>query len=1782
VSIQNKRRSFVLTERFRRSERVDVDPAVVDRVRALYDAGRYLDAFEASRAAGPLQAWQGSAALEIGSRLAGNLGGDRVARLLLIRAHRAHPHDPGIAVHYGHHLCQQGGPMAAWNHALRFERHERVPETHLAELLGMRARIAAEYRDFETAQALLGRAFTLAPGYHWLLVEKAAVLLSQERREEALGALDESLQAAPWFRPAVQLKARLLHVLGRLDAAVDLLTRASLVLQSAAVVAQLLGLKRESDDDEGMLELLDRLEVLAPLSSAMEREWMAARRADALYLAGDFAAASVWAERVHHPDYERLARRLRTMQVAGKRIRLPFRFIPQGHRTCGPATLAAIAQHWDTPVTQAEIVEAIAYDGTYDYTERAWCETHGFAAREFKVTWDAARILLDQGVPFALATVDANLGHLQAVVGYDTVRETLFIQDPSEPHYREVPAEEFIKRYQLTGPRGMAVVPAARRSWLQALALPEADLFDLNHVLQTALGAHRRGDAVAALESLEAREPEGRLALLGRLALTGFDGDAVERLRVLDRLLNLFPDDQRLLAWRLQLMREIGRSEDRLALLRRAVRLEHAHPLFTKELAIELAVDIRNQVEVGRLLWKAHRMAPPDPTVLTALAAWRLGKGRDEVVLDLERFAAAIAEKDESLARHWFNAASAHGRTQEALAWLQRRFVAHGGRSAGPGITFAQCLDLLNRTDEALKVMREAIERRPEDAGLLVEAARLHLSSGQLAEAERLLGSARGRCSPRLWHRRAAALEQRRGDRPQALKAWKQVLEHEPLALDVHQAVFEQLGCLEGEEAAFRYLEEVCTRFPHHYGLNELHTRKLQSYDVEAAVASARGLVENHPWDPRARRILATLLEQTHRLEEAHAFARSACEIEPDAASHTILGKILGAQGRTDDARRELREAIRKNVNHLWAWENLIELTHSSAERREVLDLVRAQMSSQVLQGAAVEVYRRFARQIYDPGDLVAHLRELWHLRPDLWESWSALISQQLDLGNKEEAERLAGDAIARFPLLAGAWRDLSTVQSILGNEEEALRAIRRALDLNPDWSGAWLDLSKLLEQGGRPAEAIDSLRTAIRRLPLAADLRLRLAEMLWRADSRDEAWQLAATAAEADPTAGGVWDHLRRWASILRREEDLASLARNIARDRPGEARSWLVLARVLPTQAVDERLAAYDRAIQTNPRMGEAYDLKAVSLARLGRLDAAEAVLRQEPWGAQAPAFLRGRLAWLKAIRGQFLDAMREMSAVLEQNQDYRWGWERLAEWAQRTNDVPTLRRAASELMRLAPRHPDGYCFAAAADGREGKADEAAALLVRALELEPGHEYAARTLLAHHWQRQDAGALETLPSLLLQGGEAGWVGRAAGVLAAAIRNDEPQLRGRLAPLVRAPDPMEELVGVVQHAFSREAVRLRPVLDSVLDDCVRSNRIGPSFATLWVRFQAIGGHWECWEAFQGWRARMGALARPAIAEYVDQAAGSVEGMNALARLIQAQRSMLQEDTLLWGKIGHAFARSARYREAASWLAGAERRPDVKGWILVTLMVSLRQLGMEAEATEVSTLAVRGGLHDGSWNIHLAQAAFGAARRKDLTAAREILALPTSGPTTGEWAMVREMSEMLVRVLSQPPDRAAAGLSSELGALKALAARHPRTAPLVRAYVETMEQLGRHAGRWVGFWRKRYPAGAVRVTPSRPVTRSWPLIWLGPLFVVLANLARMCPTEPSPQPYVSPAPSSPQLIDPNTGETRPRMYVPPAPPRLQLTDPSTREPRPEVPPAPPRPQLTKPSTPEPL
>ncbi len=1667
---------YKLPQRHRLADRLGVPGEILAAAESRYERGRYLDAWEALRAAPPLQAWKGAAAQVFGYRLGQQVGASRTAELLVTRAKREHPRDPVVAVFYGYHILDQRGPMACWEHAKGVGDLDRPGPRERADLLAQMARVASIYRDFGTASRLMDEADSVWPESPWLATERSSLLQREDRNEDALEAIEGALARQAWYRPAVQHKARLLHVLGRPDEAVALLEAAMSELQCGPVALQLWQLRRERDDEVGMLGLLDRIAELTPEAEPGFAEWIEAKRADALYLKGDREGAAASARLAGGDLYDAFAARLDEGGTADRRVRLPFGFVPQDHETCGPATLAAIAAYWGGAVPQREIAEEICYDGTHDHNERDWCEKNGFRTREFSVTWGAARALLDAGVPFALATVEVDSAHLQAVVGYDETRQSLFLQDPGEPNYREVLAGAFLDDYRLTGPRGMAVVPPDREEQIAALALPDADLFDLRYRFALALARYDRAAAAAALAEMEETAPGHRLVRYARLSLASFDGDSVARDACIAEMLAEHPEDDRVLRWRLGSLRESGRSEERVALLRAAIDRGRTHPLFLKELAAELAGDGRRFAETRRLLRWAHRCLPGDSSVLAEVAALLSTKGRDESLLDYYRFAAARSDKHEGFAMDWFFAARLLRRDGEVLAWMRSRYERFGGQSGGPAITLANCLDHLSKTDEALRLLDEAVARRPDDGGLRIHAARLSIRCGRLERAGELIEQARGKCPEGQWSRAAALLRRRCGEHAEALEVWRGILAREPLAIDAHGEVARLLSLLSGETAALGHLETACREFPHHAGLAELRLGWLGQRRPEEAIAVAQRLLELHPQNAWARRELAILLKGVGRVEEGLAEALEALEIAPHAPSgYGIAAALLAEAGRRAEAMERLRESIRLDVNYSWAVDEYVSRQDGTAAKREALDFVRGEMVRQVLDGNVLHNYRSAALPVLEPDELLAQLEEVWTERPDLWESWSVLSAQALDAGHPDRALELSQEAAARFPLLPGAWRDLALVRRLRGEREEALAAIRRAVELNPDWELAWRTEADYLEEAGRRAEAVATLRRAVARLPDEGALHAMLAALLWRAGDADEAWSIAAGLVLREPGFDFAWERLAEWADPLGRRGELVGLARQIAETRPGEARSWMILARQLPLAELDEELAALDRAIALEPRLEEAYDHKAHALARSGRFDEAAAALRSGPWeDGRLPMTLEGRLAWLDAVRGDPAAALSRIQEILSRHRDYYWGWDRCADWAEAVGDREACRRAAAELMRLAPRDP-GPCHRAAAASDD---DEAIRLLRRALHLDPAYAPAAGRLLSLLWSRRDLEGLEALPAEVLDAGPTRAAALAAQALASAQRGDLDAAGGFLRGLVGEIEYVDETASTVDAAFRGDlSFRARLGYERSLEAARAEKRLGTSFAYLWTLQEVRSRRWGAWRSFGDWIERLGERALPAVCAYLDGIGDAKQARAGVPDLLRKHGDWLRLYADAWGKVGYALVNSGLDAEAVEWLAEAPSRPDSEGWIVANLALGLRGLGREDEAVEASRAVLARGLRDTTWDWHHALAAYGAALSGEFAEARRHLDAFDPGGLSGLHSGTARLAEALCRIggdgSAGPPREV---FRREMAELRR---EFPRGTDcrgrLRRSYLRATREMASRTGSWLPWWWRSPP-----------------------------------------------------------------------------------------------------------
>ncbi|HND52792.1 MAG TPA: C39 family peptidase, partial [Pirellulaceae bacterium] len=712
------------------------------KIKELYDQGRYLQAYYASREAGPLWRWTDTDDRVLAGRLAGNLGAERLASLLHRLALRDDPTHWDARYFSLWAISRRRGPLDAWELHRQWGEPAHETAEFRADWHAQRARLASWFRDFSEARVEIDRALELAPERPWIWVEAGDFATAEDRPEDAANAYRKALELRAWYRPAVQALGHSLIQANRLDEAQELLEAATRELESGDVLAILAAIYEERDRHEAALEIWQKLPDYYPLLEYDRRrqQWLRANLADAYYACGDYAAAADCAEKSKSPFHVAIAERLRQPpDDRRQRVVLPVGFTLQHHLTCAPATLTTLSRFWGRPAAHLDVVEAICYDGTPAASERKWAVDQGYLAREFKVTWDVATRLIDAGVPFTLTTIDPGSGHLQAVIGYDRYRETLLMRDPNSRVIGECRGQALLEHYRPTGPRGMVMLPPDKTYLLDGIELPEAELYDQTFTIEMALQKHDRETASAAVERLQQAAPDHRLTLHAVRALARYDGNLLVTFAAIEKLVAQFPEDVNLLLGHLGGLREQGRREERLRILREHCDKPTSDPLIREAYARELSLDHRQNDEAAVHVRKVLRMRALSGSSLSLLADITWAQRDFAKALSYYRLAACIDDKDEDLAKSYFQAARNQSRTNEALTFIQDRAARYERRSTAPSRTVVWALEQFDRTQEAAQVIERAIAAHPDDGEFLLFAARFSATYGDLQRAtERL------------------------------------------------------------------------------------------------------------------------------------------------------------------------------------------------------------------------------------------------------------------------------------------------------------------------------------------------------------------------------------------------------------------------------------------------------------------------------------------------------------------------------------------------------------------------------------------------------------------------------------------------------------------------------------------------------------------------------------------------------------------------------------------------------------------------------------------------------------------------------------------------------------------------------------------------------------------------------------------------------------------------------------------------------------------------------------
>jgi cellulose synthase operon protein C len=1648
-----------------RAERVAIPDEVLSNLSGLYRRGQFVDAYRATLDIAPLQDWAGSSARLFASRLASRLQGHRLAHYLCLSAWHESPRDANACLYRGYWLWPRRGPLAVWEFTRDWSSFSNLDLHAQSSLVLLRARVAAHYRDFSLAWRLADEATRLDPEDSWTWCERAEILLAEDRVPEATEAVERAQTLQPWYFPAVQIATNLLMRQGRVEEATTHLKAAGQRLQSAEIVARQIALQRELDDSRGMMALLDQYQSLAPLSEPEDQQWLAARRCDAYCLEQAWDQAATEAERAAGPYAEVLAPRLRSKPPVSRRVRLSLPRIVQKHNTCGPSTLAMLARHWGMAISDDAIAEAISLDGTTDHRERRWCLDQGLHAREFRLTWDSGRALLDAGIPFALATVEVNSAHMQAVVGYDQARESFLIQDPSSFLYVEAMAQPFLEEYALHGPRALALVPANQRARLDGIALPDVAIFDHVFDLRTALFRHDRSAAVSHLDAIATAAPDHSKLWWAKVEMAWYDGNLLAEDEAIAALERLHPGDPRLHARRTVLLRELGSRDDLTAFLRKAAKAKRTDPSVWRDLARVLDGPACDEDEAWAWLLKAHAAMPFDTEVAVLWGQRQWVHGHKEAAVEAFGFASTLAPLKEHLALTWFDAAHMTGRRQEALERLRERHRRWGAKSAEPSRTLLWILDRLYQDQEAAQVLAQALTAHPDDGALLLDATwmatrqdKRELAQQRLAEAEK--HNPRGP-----WLTAKAQLHERFGEHPAALAAWREIAEREPTSPQAQDAVARLLSVLEGEGQARAHLEGAVQRFPHHVGLRSLLLEWLRTWPLGEAEAAARAMCRLHPRSDWAARELAIILRGQGRFKEALAEAERALALNArSAAAHGIQASILQSLGRVQEARAAYRQALTLDVDYAFAMGGLLDEARDTQQRREALDFIHGEIVRQVLTGAAIDAYCEHAFTVLEHEVLLEQLKQIHQARPDLYQSWASLVAHLGRMGRQDEAQRLAEEATDRFARLPGAWLTLARIHRDRLEWSAALTCLRTACELNPDWPVAWFALADTLEDSGDSGQALAMLERAIRRLPGASNLAVQRASLLWRMGQRQEALEAILAALVRFPKDEQAWHGAEAWAETLGRQEEVVAAANRLVRERPGEAESWLQLCRCLPRAAMEEKLAALDKALDRDPRNLEVHDLKAQLLSEQARTAEARAACRPPCFGDDPPCQLRGRALWITFHDGKRKEALTGMQALLRENSDYLWGWQQLLDWAEEMDDQEIAAQARTSLLRLAPDSLATLC--AAGEAKQLAGDDKAALVLyeRALALYPASITPLRCGLAILWHLGDTQRLRELAGRALPGATA-TVAQMFMVLADIREGKRDTAKTRLEGVVASAEPVSAALDDLDRGLCD--LGWWGKWQKALTRAVRRGTIGMPFASIWVKREAEAGRWSAWRYFADWIARGNEDAALPIETFFIELGVHKAARKAKGLWKSSASAWVRARTHLLGQASYALASSGMWGQTIDWLQGAMQREDLEPWIANNLILACSELGREDEASRVAMTIYARKMRGHSFSAVAAQVAYAHAHAGELQQARTALEDVVNEGLGTIWAWKAALARELADVLSLQGEEAARRQKAAIKTMKkeafARVQRLDRT--MLRLYRATLRAMRRHSKR---------------------------------------------------------------------------------------------------------------------
>lgn len=375
--------------------------------------------------------------------------------------------------------------------------------------------------------------------------------------------------------------------------------------------------------------------------------------------------------------------------------------------------------------------------------------------------------------------------------------------------------------------------------------------------------------------------------------------------------------------------------------------------------------------------------------------------------------------------------------------------------------------------------------------------------------------------------------------------AWETVLQMEPGDVNYR---YHHAFCVDktGEtERALELLQGIVADRPSfpaaqfHLGMLLLDDGRFDEARVAFRVADAQ--TSAHPAPAAALAELDFNLENYAAAEEA---ARRSISIAPDyRPAHFVLGKILRATGRVEEAQQELNRGMESVASYL----------------------------PTPLTGARADLERGYAKDMSE-------------------------ASKMLDAGRADLAVDLLKSVVERHPGDASAETNLGVAYTHFGRPDLAKQVLLGVIERDPTNFGAYLNLAAAQIDLGELVEAMTNVNQAIAHAPDVGRAYLVKAQIFTTMGRNEDAYRALVKAQTLDTTDAQIQSKLGNAAWKMRRDEDALAHFQAAAALDPSDVRAYLNIAKLhLLQKRAAEANEAYQHAREIDPQSPYVKDFEA-----------------------------------------------------------------------------------------------------------------------------------------------------------------------------------------------------------------------------------------------------------------------------------------------------------------------------------------------------------------------------------------------------------------------------------------------------------------------------------------------------------------------------------------------------------------------------------------------------------